>query len=319
MEPVPLLLDCDPGIDDALAILLAARSPEARLVGITTVRGNVDARTGALNALRALEAAGLTGVLVAAGCDRWLVQPAADSRHVHGQDGLGNTFLPPPQGQPVPQHAVELLRELSRQYEGRLVVVAVGPLTNLAVALALDPDLPRRVARVVVMGGAARPPGNVTPVAEANVYHDPEAAQAVFSAPWPLTMVGLDVTMQVRLTAPQVEELARSGDPAGAFAARIVPFYMDYYAPILGQRACPLHDPLAVGVALDPTLVRTVPARLEVETSGRLTRGMTVVDLRPRTRASAQEAGATCRVCLEVDAPRFLERFLERLTSRAPG
>lgn len=314
MEPrTPILLDCDPGIDDALAILYAVRSPECELLGIGTVRGNVDAETGALNALRVLEVAGAGHVPVAVGCDAWLVEPKADARFVHGEDGLGNTFLPPPRGRPSGEHAVEMILRVTRERPGQVVLVAVGPLTNLAVALAEDPGLPRRVRQVVVMGGAARMPGNITPVAEANVAHDPEAARAVFAAGWPLTMVGLDVTMQALLHEEDAERLRASGDPVGAFAHRIVQFYMDFYRTILGRRACALHDPLAVAVALDPTLVRTVHTRVEVETAGRLTRGMTVVDLRGGRDRLPGAAEPNCAVCLEVDAGRFLQTFLARL------
>lgn len=307
-EPVPIILDCDPGVDDALAILFAVRSPGCRLLACTTVRGNVDAETGALNALRVLEAAGAGDVPVAVGCDRWLVEPPGDARLVHGEDGLGNTFLPPPRGRPVEEHAVDLIVRLTRERPGEVVLVAVGPLTNLAVALARDPQLPRRVREVVVMGGAARCPGNVGPVAEANVAHDPEAAAAVFAAGWRLTMVGLDVTMRAVLEEEDAQRLAASDDPAGRLAARIVPHYMEFYRRVFGRQACALHDPLAVAVALDRSLVRTVRARVEVETAGRFTRGMTVVDLRPHAPGEPN-----AEVCLEVEADRFKRRLLERL------
>ncbi len=314
--PVPLILDCDPGVDDALAILYAVRSPGCRLLACTTVRGNVDAATGALNALRVLEAAGAGDVPVAVGCDEWLLEPKSDARAVHGEDGLGNTFLPPPRGRPVDEHAVDVILRLTRQYPCEVVLVAVGPLTNLAVALAKDPELPRRVRRVVVMGGAARPPGNIGPVTEANIAHDPEAARAVFAAGWPLSMVGLDVTMRTLLGEQDAERLRASGDPVGVFAHRIVQHYMDFYRRVLGRRACALHDPLAVGVALDPSLVRTVRAYVEVETAGRFTRGMTVVDLRVLYNPELSVAEPNCDVCLEVEAERFLRTFLVRLGVR---
>ena len=311
-ERIPIILDVDTGIDDALAILYALRSPEAELLACGTVRGNVDAVTAAENTLRVLEVAGAQ-VPVAVGCDQPLVEPKADARWVHGDDGLGNTNLPPPRGRPTGEHAVDQLLRLTRERPGEIVLVAVGPLTNLALAVAMDPQLPERVRQVVIMGGVAQPPGNIGPVTEANIAHDPEAARAVFAAGWPLTMVGLDVTMKTLLSHEDAERLGRSDDPVARFAYRISQYYLDRYTYFLGRRHCALHDPLAVAVALDPSLVRTVDAYVEVETEGRYTRGMTVADLRVRWNPEFTVAPPNCRVCLEVDAGRFLERFLQRL------
>lgn len=303
---LPVILDADTGIDDALAILYALRSPELDVLACGSVGGNVDARTAARNILRVLEIAGASHVPVAVGCDRPLAEPKKDARGVHGEDGLGNTHQPPPQRQPVNEHAVDQLLRLSHRYKDRLVIIALGPLTNLAVALAKDPALAGRIARVVVMGGAAAVPGNVTPVAEANIAHDPEAAHAVLNAGWPVLMVGLDVTMKTILTAEQAGRLATAPDPAARFAYDILQHYMDRYSVVFGRRQCPLHDPLTVACAWDRSIVQVDRFQVQVELQGRWTRGMTVVDWRTRGAGNVE-------LCLQVDAHRFVGHFLDRL------
>jgi inosine-uridine nucleoside N-ribohydrolase len=311
----PLVMDVDTGIDDALALLLALRSPELDLLAVGTVAGNVSAPAAARNSLRVLEVAGATAVPVAVGTEHPLVEPLRDARHVHGDDGLGQTAQSEPAGTPSEEHAVDQLLRLSHEHARSLVVVAVGPLTNLALALSRDPGFADRVARVVLMGGAARSGGNRDPWAEANIASDPEAARIVFRAPMSRTMIGLDVTMQVMLGQDEVDILAASGDPAGRFAAQVLPFYLDAYAGWSGARRCAMHDPLAVAVAAHPALVETHALPVDVELRGELTRGMTVADLRALLPGREVGDGPRTDVALAVDVERARGLLLDRLTS----
>lgn len=309
----PVVMDVDTGIDDALALLLAARSPEIELLGVGTVSGNVSASLAARNTLRVLEVAGADAVPVAVGAEAPLVEPGHDATWVHGTDGLGNTGQPAPAGSPTDEHAVDQLLRLSREHAGELVVVAVGPLTNLALAQARDAAFARRLRRIVLMGGSARVGGNRSSWAEANIASDPEAAAVVFSCEAPRTMIGLDVTMQVMLDEQDVERLARSDDPAGRFAAEILPCYLDAYAGWTGVRRCALHDPLALAVVAEPALVGTHSLPTHVELRGEWTRGMTVVDLRGRPTPASTDDGPRTDVALEVDVEAARRFVLDRL------
>ena len=314
--PVPLLMDVDTGIDDALALLLATRCPEVELLGVGTVAGNVDASMAARNTLRALEVAGASSVPVAVGAAAPLLEPFQDATWVHGEDGLGNSSQPEPSGSPSDEHAVEQILRLSREYASELTIVAVGPLTNLALALRVDPGVAARIGRVVIMGGSARTGGNVGAWTEANIGHDPEAAAAVFEADLPRTMIGLDVTTRVGLGDDEVSAFAASRDPAAELAAAILPHYLGVYEVWSGQRRCALHDPLAVAVAARPELIVTHSMNVRVETAGRLTRGMTVADLRGLLPVAASEPRST-DVALEVHVEAFQQMFHERMTARA--
>jgi purine nucleosidase len=315
-DRIPVLMDVDTGIDDALALVVAARSPELDLVGVGTVAGNVAAPVAARNTLRVLEVAGAEDVPVAVGADAPLLEPPHDATWVHGADGLGNTGQPDPAGSPSDEHAVDQLLRLSHEHAGELVVVAVGPLTNLALALTRDPGLAGRLGRIVIMGGSARVGGNKLPWAEANIASDPEAAEIVFRSAAARTMVGLDVTLQVGLDEGDVAALASAGDPAASLAADILPFYLDAYARWSGERRCALHDPLAVAVVARPDLVVTHSLPTRVETRGEHTRGMTVIDLRALMRGTAPTLDGPCTdVALEVDADRARETVLARLST----
>jgi purine nucleosidase len=311
---IPLLMDVDTGIDDALAIVLAVRSPELELVGVGTVDGNVDPQLGARNSLHVLEVVGAAHVPVAVGAEGPLTAPPRDARQVHGEDGLGDAGRPAPAGAPSGESAVDQLLRLSEEYAGELTIVAAAPLTNLALALRADPSLAERVERLVIMGGSARRGGNIGPWTEANIGHDPEAASEVFAADLPRTLVGLDVTLQVGVDEHDVAALAASSDPAARLAAAILPHYLDGYEARTGERRCAMHDPLAVAVAARPELVVTRRLPVEVETEGRRTRGMTVVDQRPGAGRSADVPQTA--VALEVDVEGFEQLFLDRLMAR---
>ena len=308
----PVILDCDTGIDDALAILYLAGSG-ADIVAAGSVHGNIEADLAAANTLRVLELAGRDDVPVAVGARRPLAQALETAGWVHGDDGLGNTNQPPPRGRVGQESAAEQLTRLARERPGELSVLATGPLTNLALALLLEPLLPALVRRVVVMGGAVTHPGNATPHAEANIQHDPEAAELVFTAGWDVTMVGLDATMSVLLEGAWLQELETSATRIGRFATSILSHYLDLHCHWLGVRACPLHDPMAAAVLLDPELAVERRLPIHVELRGERTRGATLADLRPELPRYASDPGPAVRVVTAVDGDRFRRRFLDAL------
>ncbi len=301
MTQTPIVLDCDPGHDDAIAILLALASPELELVGVTTVAGNQTLEKTTANALRVLELVGRGDVPVAAGAGRPLVRERDVATHVHGESGMDGPSLPDPVGAAVAGHAVELIAREVRAREGRLTLVATGPLTNVALLLALHPDaLPERI---VLMGGAIGE-GNRTPAAEFNVWADPEAARRVFTSGLDVTMLGLDVTHQAIVTPELAAELRAVGR-VGSFVAELVEFYARFHPllyPELG--GSPMHDPLAVAHVLRPGLVDVRPAHIEVDCSWDEGRGRTNVDW--RGRHDGREPNAHVGLGLDVDAFRAL-------------
>ncbi len=315
--PTPVLFDVDTGIDDALALLVATRSPELDLVGVGTIAGNVTASGAAFNTLRTLEAAGVTEVPVAVGVENFLLEPPHDASWIHGTDGIGDTDQPAPRGRPSGEHAVDQLLRLSHEHAGRLVVIATAPLTNLALAMRKDATLCDRLARIVIMGGSAQDGGNKAAWGEANIANDPEAAQVVFAADVPRTMIGLDVTMKVRFDQDDLEALTAASDPVANFAADLLPFYLGAYERVTGRRECAVHDALTVAAVIDPDAftLRSLPT--QVETRGDLTRGMTVVDLRARFANWPVGEQPRTDVALDVDVDRAHALLLERLGVRA--
>ncbi|WOF24227.1 nucleoside hydrolase [Microbacterium betulae] len=307
-----IVLDVDTGIDDTLAILTACRAPEVELLACTTTWGNIDVSQAARNTAYVLDLAGRADVPVARGAEGpYLGGEVVDfATHVHGDDGQGGCADPRYVPALAPESAVELLLRLGREHAGELEIVAVGPLTNLAHALDADPGLPSRVRGVTIMGGTSFVPGNVTPAAEANIWHDPEAAQRVFEASWPVTMVGLDVTMRSRVTDDHRARLA-AGGRASRYAADILDFYLGFYEGVTGERASANHDALALGVAcgLVETLVAPVVG-VEIDTTHGPDRGRTVADLRGMWRGWPAVEGARHRVVLEV-RPGFEERMVD--------
>ena len=303
-ERTPVYFDCDTGIDDTMALLYLLTRPGHELVGVGSVSGNIDAEQAARNTLDLLALAGRPDVPVAVGEHDFLTHPYdGGPAHIHGENGIGDVILES-RGEPVNQDAAELLIDLSHRYGGRLEVIAIGPLTNLAVALRRDPSLASRVARVTIMGGAALAPGNLTSAAEANIGNDPEAAAAVFDAAWPVTMVGLDVTMHHRLTEDQRQVLAAADGVLQQTVAEILDTYFGFYDAILGVRECTLHDPLAVAVATGGALPSLAPVvKVEVETGSGPARGATVADLRGMYRGHPPVEGARHTVVLAVDHP----------------
>jgi len=311
-SPAPIYLDCDTGIDDALAIGYLLRIPGVDIVGIGTVSGNTSAEQAAENTLRLLAVAGRSDVPVAVGEHDWLTHSyGGGSAHVHGDNGIGGTELPPAQRHPIEEPAVDLLLRLSHEHAGTLRIVATGPLTNLARALERDPSLPERVAEVVAMGGAALAPGNITPVAEANIFHDPEAAQTVVSADWDVILVPLDITMQHVFDEDHQRALLDSGDPLAGALADMLGHYFDYYVTVFGRRSSALHDPLAAAIATGVVALTRAPAvPIEVDTTGGPGRGQTIVDMRMQRAGHVDHPEVRTRVALEVDPEDFASHLL---------
>ena len=304
--PEPVIIDCDPGHDDAMALLLALASPELELVAVTTVAGNQTLDKVTANAIRVLDLAHATHVPVAAGADRALIHPAAVARDVHGETGLDGPDLPRPSRQPRPQHAVELIADKLR--ERPLTLIAIGPLTNVALLLATHPELTPRIERIVVMGGAIGL-GNVTPSAEFNIWADPEAAARVFASGLDLTLVGLDVTHRAMLSAERAEGLRASGR-AGAVVADLHAFYRRFHERVYGHSDTPVHDAVTIAHLIDPALLATRRLPVEIDVTNGPCRGRTVVDLLQRTGAAPN-----AHVAVDVDAQRFIDLLTTRIAS----
>lgn len=313
--PRPVFFDCDTGVDDSMALAYLLASPEIEIVGIGGVHGNVSAAQGVENTLRLLGLAGRTEIPVAVGQNDPLIgEFAGGAPHVHGANGIGDIEIAETGATAVGEDAADLLLRLSHQYDGALEIVAVGPLTNLAVALRRDPDLADRIVQVTAMGGAAMVPGNITCLAEANIGHDPEAAQAVLSAPWSVTLVPLDTTLDNVLEEADRERLCASEVPLVRAVGAMLDFYFDFYVAEYGRRCSALHDPLAAALAIGGMVPRIAPAvPVEVDVTDGPGRGQTVCDLRGQRQGPVDRPGATVRVVLETEgtlAPHLLERLL---------
>ncbi len=309
-----LLLDCDTGVDDAVAIAYALASPEAEVLGIGSVHGNVEADTAAENTLKVLGLVGRTDVPVAVGAERPLLRPLDLAKLVHGEDGLGNTNLPPSGLSPSGEHAADQIVRLARELPGEVTLVCTAPLTNVAIALMKEPRLPSLVREVVLMGGTAVEPGNVGPVAEANVYHDPEAASLVFAAPWRIRMAGLDVTMRTLLREHHLERLSAADTPLTDCLVSVLAHYFEFYTGSLGHRACAMHDSVAVGLALGTVeVLESHLLPVYVCTSDGPALGQTVVDRRPLANRSFSAPGAHTEVMFRIGGEEFLNHLVRRL------
>jgi inosine-uridine nucleoside N-ribohydrolase len=300
----PILIDCDPGHDDAIALLLALASPELEILGVTTVAGNQTLEKTTANAFRVLEFAGRTDIPVAAGAERPLVREPFVAAYVHGETGLDGPDLPQAQGSPVDRHAADFLADTIRERDGDVTLVPTGPLTNVALMLALHPEA--RPARIVLMGGAVAE-GNVTPAAEFNIWWDPEAAARVFGSGLDLTMVGLDVTHKALFTQAHVGRLTGR---VGQMVTELLGFYDRFHREVYGFDGSPIHDAVALAQAMRPDLVETLFRNVEIDVESELCRGRTVVDLWQRT-----ERKPNVRVGVDIDADAFLELLVERINS----
>jgi purine nucleosidase len=349
VSPTQLLLDVDTGIDDSLALMYAAASPEAEIVAVTCVGGNTDARQVADNTRAVLELIGRDDVEVALGAERPLVRPVETTPETHGPRGLGYAELPPPAKSLSDRHGVDVLVDEARRRPGEITLVTLGPLTNLALALEREPDLPGLLERWVLMGGSYRSPGNTAPTTEWNIHCDPEAAKIAFDA-WPAAAhernaiprplaLGLDVTERAKLRPEHVVAIARlagstpddsialargedpmhatrsvASNPVVRYLADALRFYMEFHSRYDGFYGAFIHDPFAVAAALDPRLVRTEALPVDIELAGALTAGETVTDWR---RVWGKPANVD--IAVAGDAEVFLERFVERVGRLAAG
>jgi purine nucleosidase len=306
--PRKILLDCDPGHDDAVALLLAWGSPEIDLVAVTTVAGNQTLEKVTRNALAVAAVAGITGVPFAAGCDRPLVRPAETAAEIHGVSGMDGPVLPPATTVLDSRHAVDLIIDTVMAAEpGEITLVPTGALTNIALAVRKEPRIVERVREVVLMGGGYHV-GNWSAVAEFNIVIDPEAAHIVFSEPWEVTMVGLDLTHQA-LATPAVERaIAAIGTGPARFMGELMDFFRESYRDAQGFDSPPVHDPCAVAYVIDPTVMTTRRTPLSVELTGTHTLGMTVADFR-----SPHGEDVHTKVAVDLDVDRFWALVLDAL------
>jgi inosine-uridine nucleoside N-ribohydrolase len=305
----PIVLDCDPGHDDAMAILLARSNPAVDLLAITTVAGNQTLEKCTLNARRICTVAGIEDIPIAAGAQAPLRRPLRVADDVHGDSGLDGPRFGEPTVDVVREHAVDLLARLLRECPGPVTLVPTGPLTNIALLLDRFPEVRDNVQQIVLMGGSVDR-GNVTPYAEFNIYVDPEAADVVFRAGLPVTMVGLNVTHQALVTEAVVARLAAVGTTLARVCVELMTFFRSTYHDLWGFAGPPLHDPVAVARVIDPTLVECVRAPVAIETTGEHTRGATVVDLHHRSGDPDNALVAT-----RLDAPRFWDLLVEAVRS----
>jgi inosine-uridine nucleoside N-ribohydrolase len=329
-KPRRIIIDTDPGIDDAMAIFLALRSPELKVEAITPVCGNVPLDLTLPNALRLVEIAGRTDVPVAAGASHPLVRRLVTSGHVHGVNGLAGVEFPEPKIKPVRETAPEIIRRIVRENPGEITIVAVGPLTNVAMALRADPELAGMIPAIAIMGGSLSG-GNITPAAEFNLYVDPEAARIVFDADIPLTMVGLDVTRKCRVTEQHIEQLEAANNPVSQAAGKILRATYERMRHGGEVTDIELHDALTVASLIDPGVITRKDYYVEVETSGEWTAGQTLAyDGRgPIRKSPAMETSApepppaaipykpNAQVAVGVDPDRFFRLLIPRLTGTA--
>ena len=314
VAPRKIIIDTDPGIDDAMAIFYALESPELEVIGLTTVFGNAHVGTCTDNALHLLDIAGRSDIPVARGAGRPMASlyrgPAA---HVHGTNGLGDVPLPELTRSPVALDAAHFIIEQVLAAPGEITLVPVGPLTNIALALLLCPELPQHLAGMVIMGGAAFVPGNSSPAAEANIMNDPEAADLVFGAECPIVMAGLDVTERTIMTGEQIASLADIPNPRAQLAACILPFYRDFHMTVGGLDGIHVHDSTCISYLIAPHLYGTQRHPIRVDTGDGVGRGKTWPSVRHHFRPGPWADRHPVTILTEVDAVAVVELELERL------
>ncbi|WP_030024861.1 nucleoside hydrolase [Streptomyces monomycini] len=317
---LPVVIDTDPGVDDCWALLYLATQPTVDLVAVGAIHGNVPTDLAAENALRILDVAGRADVPVAVGAPGPLQQALATGQFVHGQDGLGGHAGPPSARRPIAESAAEQLVRLARQRPGELTLLALAPLTNIALALRLEPRLPELLRQVVFMGGAVQGPGNLTAWADANVGHDPEAAEEVMRAGFTMTMVPMDTTASAWVDGEWLDEIAATGTPAARYATQVLDNYLVMHARVNGgRRGCVMHDPLTAAIMLDPTLATYEERQVVVELVGHA-RGATLVDARvgfPPEMSSITDGRRPIRIAVAASAVTAMERVRQALTAPA--
>ncbi|OIW17362.1 hypothetical protein TanjilG_22474 [Lupinus angustifolius] len=316
LQPKKIIIDTDPGIDDAMAIFLALRSPEIEVIALTTIYGNVYTTLATRNALHLLEVAGRTDIPVVEGSHVTLTKGTklriAD--FVHGADGLGNQNFPPPKGKPLEDSAAAYLVQQAKENPGKITVVALGPLTNIALAVQLDPEFYKNIGQIVILGGAFAVNGNVNPAAEANIFGDPDAADVVFTSGADILAVGINVTHQVVLTDSDREKLASSNGNFAQYLNKILDVYFSYHREAYNTKGVYLHDPTALLAAIDPSLVTCMEGIVRVQTNG-ITRGITILYNKQKRFGEITEWSnkPSVKVAVTVDAPRVVKLVMDRL------
>ena len=310
--PKRILFDTDPGIDDACAILLALASPEVSLEGLSVVHGNCSLEQGTTNALSVLELANASHIPVAKGCELPLVQPSLLAPETHGDTGLGYAKLPAPRAKPITQHGVDFLIETILASPGEITLVAIAPLTNIALAIRKEPRIVEALNELIVMGGALRHEGNTTALAEFNTYVDPHAAQIVYQAGILTTLVPLDVTYQCVLTPTDVKRLQDTDSPIAKFVVDATRFYMEFHDEYQDIEGCVINDPLALALTFMPELCTYQELPVEVDLSGGISLGKTVADF-----YNYNKKPANLKVALGVRARDFIDLFVERIEKLA--
>lgn len=302
-----VILDVDTGVDDAMAIAYAIHSPELEVLGVTTCFGNTSVEDAARNSIHILNLLDAQ-IPVAIGAHKPIYRDhlKAKATHVHGEDGLGDTGHPFLAGEPIDQHAVDFMIEKIKEFPNEVTLILVGSSTNLAHAIIKEPEIIGLIQEVVIMGGAVTVSGNVTPFAEANIYTDPEAADLVFRSGLPIRLVGLDVTMKTLLPRENLEVWRERNTQLSNFFADMTEFYMNFYLRRFDMGGCSLHDPLAVGVVIDPSFVKCKPLNVRVNLEANDEIGKTFV-------SDDSSYPPNVQVCLEVDSERFLQHFLNRV------
>lgn len=320
-----VIIDTDPGTDDAMAIMLALNSPELDVRALTVVPGNVTAKQGLENALRMISLANRCDIPVAAGAQHPLFQKLITAEFWHGKNGLANIELPASKCKVDARYGPDLIIEMVHAAPHEITLVPVGPLTNIALAVEKDPSIVPLVKEVIIMGGSITG-GNSTAAAEANIYNDPEAAQIVFQAGWPLTMVGLDVGDKALFSKKYLDQLGQTHGPVNDFIHKVATYLVELSAQF-GSDGTPMYDPLAVGVAIDASLVKAPTMHVDVETRGEFSRGETVPNRRNAVERNVlhgdryiieglDKVEPNAKVCVEVDADRFLQMFVSRLRGK---
>lgn len=312
MTPKRILIDTDPGIDDALAILLALASPEIQLEGLTIVHGNCSRQAGTENALSILEQAQSRRVPVAMGFELPLVQPSLLAPETHGNTGMGYATFPPRVTEPIEQHAVDFIIEKVLESPGEITLVAIGPLTNIAVAIRREPRIVDAVKELIIMGGAIRHEGNTTPLAEFNTYVDPHAAHIVYHAGMPTTLVPLDVTYQCVLSRANVDQLLQVNSPISRLVADSTRFYMEFHDEYQQIDGCVINDPLALALVFAPDLVDTEELYVDVDIAGGVSMGKTFADFYKMTGKAPN-----MKVALDVQPDDFIDLFVSRVEALA--
>lgn len=308
-----IIIDTDPGIDDAMAIFFAFQSPDVEVLGLTSVFGNVPVAMAARNALTLCEVAGVD-VPVCEGMKLPWIGPESSYAHfVHGDDGFGNINHPSSERELDPRSSAQFIVDMAKKYPGEVTLVPIGPLTNIAMALKLEPELPKLIKDIVIMGGAAQVPGNVTPVAEANIWNDPHAADIVFSADWRLKMIGLDVTYAVSYPQAYLSKLGEVNPSMGGFVQKAAQFYAKFYSEVFqeaNEEVCYFHDAMAIAYVIDPTLFEMKEGRFRVATDP-LCYGQTTFLPTDKIMADAWESAPLMEAAVGIDGERLKKLFLD--------